>query len=83
MVVTAHSDAGSTDSELKFATLTYTGSEFSNLDFEKNPPENKALSSFLHREVHFLNSTIMMMISYCIIVSPVDETHSLLNNKQE
>ncbi|PVD26143.1 hypothetical protein C0Q70_13812 [Pomacea canaliculata] len=26
MVVTAHSDAGSTDSELKFATLTYTGS---------------------------------------------------------
>ncbi|XP_070184378.1 cell adhesion molecule DSCAM-like, partial [Littorina saxatilis] len=25
MIVTAHSDAGSTDSELKFATLTYTG----------------------------------------------------------
>ena len=28
MIVTAHSDAGSTDSELKFATLTYTGSEY-------------------------------------------------------
>jgi hypothetical protein len=27
MIVTANSDAGATDSELKFATLTYTGSK--------------------------------------------------------
>ena len=26
MVVTAHNDAGSTESKLKFSTLTYTGS---------------------------------------------------------
>jgi hypothetical protein len=34
MIVTANSDAGATDSELKFATLTYTGSESRDLELK-------------------------------------------------
>ncbi|XP_070203454.1 uncharacterized protein [Littorina saxatilis] len=37
MIVTAHSDAGSTDSELKFATLTYTGSTIKPLHVVHKP----------------------------------------------